>query len=241
MKSMLKVLRHEQKYFISDSDVSIIQELMQSAMIEDPHNEGDGYLVKSIYFDDFFDSCLIEKLDGVRFRKKFRVRYYNDQRDYAKFEIKEKIDNYISKTSIVIPENIIVQFNGGDSDKLYTFIDESQIFPTPRFMDAFFPVSTVEYRRQAFTLPFENIRITIDRFLSSYDYQTTGGADQKFGHLMIPSGLSVLEIKFSSELPWFLRQLLSSIPSRRSAISKYTICRQFSPVTRFHDDTGVSR
>lgn len=236
---MLKVLRHELKYFISDSDVLFIQDLLRSSMIEDRHNEKEGYLVTSIYFDDFFDSCLIEKLDGVRFRKKFRVRYYNNQSNSAKFEIKQKVDNYISKTSIAIPDGVLASFNEGNLSELYTFIDEAQLFPTPRFLDSFFPVSIVEYKRQAFTLPFENIRITIDRHLSSYDYQTTLDAGDKFGHLMIPSGLSVLEIKFLHELPWFLRQLLSSIPARRTAISKYTICRQFSAVTRYHDDTGI--
>ena len=64
--------------------------LLDAVMFRDAYAKNSGYLITSIYFDDFEDNCLLEKLDGVRRREKYRVRYYERDTEKLKFEIKKK-------------------------------------------------------------------------------------------------------------------------------------------------------
>ena len=36
-----------------------------------------GYLIRSLYFDDYWNSAYEEKESGVLMRKKYRIRIYN--------------------------------------------------------------------------------------------------------------------------------------------------------------------
>ena len=50
-------------------------------MQTDPHAVGGKYFVRSLYFDTPTDTALREKLDGVNRREKFRIRYYNHDKE----------------------------------------------------------------------------------------------------------------------------------------------------------------
>ena len=39
-------------------------------MTPDSHNNNEGYMVRSLYFDTLDDLCFVEKMDGVGKRKK---------------------------------------------------------------------------------------------------------------------------------------------------------------------------
>ena len=66
-------------------------------MSADSHTGDDGrYLIRSIYFDNYRDKALREKIDGVSRREKFRIRYYNDDISYMTLEKKVK-DNSLCR------------------------------------------------------------------------------------------------------------------------------------------------
>ena len=76
--------RHEVKYIISSGDAAAARASLSGVAQLDPHAREKGYyLVRSLYFDDPLDTALYEKLDGVNERKKFRIRYYNDDLSYG--------------------------------------------------------------------------------------------------------------------------------------------------------------
>ena len=52
--------------------------------------DGKGYRVRSLYFDNYNDKVLREKIDGVNEREKFRLRLYNDDTSFIKLEKKVK-------------------------------------------------------------------------------------------------------------------------------------------------------
>ena len=56
----------------------------------DPHAQGGRYLVRSLYFDTPEDRALLEKLNGVSRREKFRIRLYNGDPDTLHLEKKYK-------------------------------------------------------------------------------------------------------------------------------------------------------
>ena len=70
-------LRHEYKYYINDEVYHVLRRRLSMVMERDEHMIDDcGYLVSSIYFDDWYHSAMNEKIAGTRFRKKFRIRCY---------------------------------------------------------------------------------------------------------------------------------------------------------------------
>lgn len=240
MNKVTEVFRHEQKFYVSRTRLEYLDSMLSSAMIRDRHTQDLGYLITSIYFDDFSDSCLIDKLDGVREREKYRLRYYGRDVNLLKFEIKKKKDDYVLKTSHSLDGGSVIIGQSVNATALRQTLRERQVFQNPLFFDAFNPVAIVEYHRRAYYLPYENIRITIDSDIRSFGYQS-GIIHDGHGTQMIPGDLMVLEVKYRSNLPPYLREIISSVPARRSAVSKYVLCRQTSQITRSHDDIAVPR
>ena len=71
--------RHELKYRIGCAQYIELRNRLRTVMRSDVHTDVDGrYLIRSIYFDNYMDKALREKIDGVSRREKFRIRYYND-------------------------------------------------------------------------------------------------------------------------------------------------------------------
>ena len=72
--------RYEFKYFLPKNIGEEIKNHVSKFMILDHFANLDlkkNYFVRSIYFEDEFNSNFEEKINGYRIRKKFRLRYYN--------------------------------------------------------------------------------------------------------------------------------------------------------------------
>lgn len=83
--------RHELKYQISAADEAAICQRLFPVMKPDPHTGPDGrYQIRSIYFDNADDKALLEKINGLQKREKFRIRYYND--DFSFITLEKKIN-----------------------------------------------------------------------------------------------------------------------------------------------------
>ena len=83
--------RHEQKYFISQGDACYLSHLLRHTMQPDRHADGRGeYHIRSLYFDDCFNSAMSDKLDGVMNRHKYRIRIYNFSDRVIRLERKSK-------------------------------------------------------------------------------------------------------------------------------------------------------
>ena len=65
----------------------------------DLHQEGDCYEIRSLYFDDAWDSCMNENAAGVDQREKYRIRIYGPESDVIHLEIKEKNRGLTKKRS----------------------------------------------------------------------------------------------------------------------------------------------
>ena len=80
MKENKTLQRYEFKYFLAKEIAGEIKEHASKFMILDKYANcelNNRYLVRSIYFEDNFNSNFDEKVNGYRIRKKFRLRYYN--------------------------------------------------------------------------------------------------------------------------------------------------------------------
>ena len=94
------------------------------------------------------------------------------------------------------------------------------------------PAVIVDYAREAYLHPAENVRITFDLNLRS------GLHSVDLFNPEIPTicphdgNVEILEVKFDNYLPAYIQALLGGIQADRSAVSKYVLCRRFEPLGR---------
>ena len=70
--------RHEHKYLISTQSAVLLKHRLRGVMDRDPYAGPTGqYTIRSLYFDDEKFTAYDEKLDGLRDRVKYRIRFYN--------------------------------------------------------------------------------------------------------------------------------------------------------------------
>lgn len=97
----MKTYRHEQKYLMNMAQYQELVPVIHAMLDQDKHVKDTGeYMIRSLYFDDMYQSAYQEKLSGVYSRKKYRIRIYNCQSQVIHLECKYKQGPYICKESL---------------------------------------------------------------------------------------------------------------------------------------------
>lgn len=221
--------RHELKYYLTFNDYLTLQKRLQATMPRDPNvGESGKYFIRSLYFDDLFDSALTEKLSGVDDRDKFRIRFYNMEPKNFKLERKRKTSGYILKDSITLSlDEVNAIMNRNYSfllNRHEPFAHEMYIQFVSRQLR---PCVIVDYIREPFIFPYEDVRITFDTNIRTAYRQTDLLDPDLPTYGVIDQNQPVLEVKFNKALPKEIHSLLQSISPIRSQISKYCLCRKF--------------
>lgn len=76
------------------------------------------YHIRSLYFDDIYNSALHDKLGGIRDRKKYRIRIYNGEDNVIHFEKKLKRLDYIAKMKEPLTRDMYNRLMAGDYEVL---------------------------------------------------------------------------------------------------------------------------
>ena len=219
--------RHELKFKISNAAAEVLKQKLSLILDKDKfaYYKDGSYLIKSLYFDDRESSSYYEKMDGVLYRKKYRIRMYNDDETFIRLEKKMKHNNFTAKEQILISKDIYSKILNGKIDEidkpkglLLEFIND---YKTKGLV----PSIIVEYHRLAFTYPISEVRITFDSNVQSglYNYDLFDTKYPRFD--VLEPGMQVLEVKFNEVLPLHIANILNDIPSAREAVSKFAICR----------------
>ena len=219
--------RHELKFKISESAAEVLKQKLSLVMGTDNNAYFDdgSYLIKSLYFDDLNSKSYYEKMDGVLYRKKYRIRIYNDDDSFIRLEKKMKHNNMTAKEQILISKDIYCKILEGKLNE----IDDAKGLLLEFLNDArtkgLVPSIIVAYHRTAFTYPISDVRITFDSNIESglYNYDLFDSSAPTYR--VDEKGKIVLEVKFNEILPLHIANILSDIPSCREAVSKFAICR----------------
>lgn len=219
--------RHEWKHRINQADCAVLHSRLRALLQSDCHAGYQGcYLVRSLYFDNPDDLVLREKLDGVRDRDKFRIRFYNYDLSFINLEKKSKRGNLCQKLSAPLSPEQAARLSAGDwrwlakADapllrELYLNILYKQLRPR----------TVVDYTREAFVYPVGNVRITLDTGIR------TGLDAVDFLNPQLPTvpaaECAALEIKYDSCLPDFIRSAVQLDSRNVSAFSKYAAARLY--------------
>jgi hypothetical protein len=223
-------LRYELKYFITEGEYVVLRDRLLAAMPLDENAKGQsrGYHIRSLYFDDIYNTAMWEKQDGVMIRKKFRIRIYNLKDTNIKLEKKMKFDQMTAKASFSLTRPMCENILNREFESIR--LGEDPV------MDEFYgdmrtkllkPVVIVDYNRVAYTFHAGNVRITFDRFLHSGQFSQDIFSNHVSTVPVLEPGLMILEVKYDNFLPPHIKGILSSIKATRSAISKYALCRRY--------------
>ncbi len=193
----------------------------------DQHAGSDGsYHIRNLYFDDFKNTALNEKQDGVLSRKKYRLRIYNCNDKVIKFEKKAKFNQFILKETVKLTREEADKLIAGETGFLST--SENSLLKEFYFecrTKLYRPVVIVDYHRTAFVNPIGNTRITFDIGLRT----GLGGVfffDPNAPTIPIDNETGIiLEVKYNDIIPQHIRGLLPNTIRPRSAIGKFAICR----------------
>ena len=218
--------RHENKYFISQAGYELLRTRLAALMQTDANAvRSDGtYLIRSLYFDDFCQSGLIDKSDGIQNREKFRIRFYNNDPSFIRLESKQKWTDLTRKESARLTRRQTEALLHGDCWSLYDSEDPLlRSFYLKMRTRLLRPVVLVDYEREAYL--FRDVRITFDKNLHSGRYYH-GLFDPDFPTVPVfPDDRMILEVKYDDCLPDCVFQLLHGVSAVRCAISKYALCR----------------
>ena len=224
--------RHELKYFISDAGYETLRSLLKGVMRADTHARADNeYFIRSLYFDDIFDTAYHTKMAGAETRDKYRIRIYNLSDKEIFLERKHKQGDLVSKSSVRITKRLCNHLVRGDP----TGLDRSDnallkdMFREMR-VNLLRPAVIVDYHREAYTHPAEDVRITFDKRLHSGLKRHELFDPSVIGVSPLEPGKMILEVKYNRYLPQHIKSLLACVPSELCAISKYTLCRGFEPL-----------
>ncbi|HMU42929.1 MAG TPA: polyphosphate polymerase domain-containing protein [Ignavibacteriaceae bacterium] len=230
-------MRIEHKYYLSESDIYNFKKEMMPFVKYDTFalaHEDRNYTVRSVYYDSDSMQFYHEKIDGLKVRKKLRIRGYNDfhGEKVVYIEIKRKSDCYVWKNRAPLLFSDISKFFNGDSiedliltaDKNSYAITDAKKFLYHYFKDQLHPTALISYEREAmFGAMNDRLRITIDKNLRYLISPVISDLFNEAKLQYVFNGTFILEIKSDYGYPVWLRDLLSRHQLRRSAISKYTL------------------
>lgn len=219
--------RHELKFKISNSAAEVLKQKLSLILKKDKNAYySDGsYLIKSLYFDDLDSTSYYEKMDGVLYRKKYRIRIYNNNDEFIRLEKKMKHNTYTAKEQILISKDIYSKILNGKLDEIDSPTGLLEEFITNSKTKHLVPSVIVLYHRIAFTYPISEVRITFDSHIQSglYNYDLFDKEVPMYD--VSEPGKQVLEVKFNEVLPLYIANILNDIPSCKEAVSKFAICR----------------
>lgn len=218
--------RNELKHVIDAADKASICANLRAIAQPDEHADASGrYKVRSLYFDTAYDTALLEKIDGVNEREKFRIRCYNDDFSVIRLEKKVKRNGLGYKLSADLTAEETQKIINGDIGwmpasgralvtELYSKMKSQGLRPK----------TLVEYTRTPFIYAPGNVRVTIDENIR------TGLSCTDFLNpacLTIPAGdpVILLEVKWDEYLPSVIQRAIQVRNRRAGAFSKYQICR----------------
>ncbi len=224
---MAERFRNEQKYLLKKSDSNLLKMSIDSIMDKDEHvGEGKSYLIRSIYFDDMFDSCLQDKINGVDDREKWRIRTYNCDSSVIHLECKRKVRGMTWKDSISItPDDAFDAIRGN----VKTSKDRPPLwnkFAINVITQGYRPVTIVQYERIPYIWKPSNVRVTFDMNLASSEMFDRFYDTKLPVRPILPDDLELIEVKFDELLPDHIRHALNIRNMRFTSFSKYELCRR---------------
>lgn len=223
--------RHEYKYPLTHGQIVIEDAKISAVASKDAHVSDAGYYnIRSLYFDDYENSCYMDNENGVDDREKYRIRIYNHSTERINLELKQKVRSKTSKRSCLITLSQCRQLMEGmipnDIRPEQQVLHKLAYLMAVRLMK---PAVIVDYDRvpYVYRLQDANVRVTFDSNITSVSDVHSFLDEKIYGRGVLPVGQALMEVKFDSFLPDEIYSLLQLDGLIASTFSKYYLCRKF--------------
>ena len=216
--------RHEIKHEINYSDMITIRHRLCAVAYHDPHTIDGKYFIRSLYFDNLADKALMEKINGLSRREKFRIRYYNGDTSVIHLEKKSKTDRLGTKFSAHLTAQQAQSIVDGDTQ--WMIESQHQLIRElycKMQTDGIAPKTIVDYTREPFIYPAGNVRVTLDYNIRS-GMRCTDFLRPDCVTVPVSDSI-ILEVKWDGFLPDIIRDAVALSDRNEGAFSKYAACR----------------
>ena len=223
---MNRVKRREIKYLINRATYLKKKNYLEKVLHVDPHNKGDGYKVRSLYFDTIDDNDFFEKDFGLELRRKIRLRVYSPKDNFAMLEMKQKQGDYQMKRSLKVTRADAMKLIQGDYSCLLSYSEEfAHEMYAYMTINVYRPKVVIEYNRDAFYAQENNIRITFD-----HDIVATEASYNIFDENLQMTPVMdinnvVLEVKYNGFLLSYIKDTIKDVSCVSTSVSKYYLSR----------------
>jgi SPX domain protein involved in polyphosphate accumulation len=221
--------RYEIKYLVRSEEVPALRQELARLLDRDPHSPIGGYAVWSVYYDTTGLRFYWEKIEGLRFRRKLRIRHYGDRstaHDETPIyvEIKQRVNRVTQKRRVSLPYRLARQL-----------VDQREMVPHDPRQRAFLeevlglvngldlrPTVMTGYQREAYSGREADVglRVTLDHRVRGRDRDFHFAADAE-NRLIIPASRSIMEVKANDRVPYWLTDLTARRNLSVVRVSKY--------------------
>lgn len=230
MNEQMPKYRHELKYVISTAQLSHLKSRIEHLMEPDSHAGPDGiYNIRSLYFDDYRNSCYYENENGTDPREKFRIRIYNHSTHRIMLECKRKERGKTHKTSCPLtPEQAQLLSQGKIPENWQQQPALLRKLVLKMKTTRLLPVVIVEYDRIPYVYSLGNVRVTFDMNMSSAAEVKAFLSGDLPKRPIMPAGWHLMEVKYDEFLPDVIYRSLNLNQLQQTAYSKFYLSRKYT-------------
>ncbi|MCQ2081917.1 MAG: polyphosphate polymerase domain-containing protein [Lachnospiraceae bacterium] len=214
--------RVENKYIVDEAQIEYLKVRLSECMKADAHGDDGSYLIRSVYFDDMYDTALQDTIAGVDNRFKYRIRTYDNDTNVINLELKKMIHGYKHKDSTALTKEEANLYINGQlpapkkedealKKEFYSYISCNNSKPK----------IIVEYERTALVERIGNVRITFDKNIGA-----CSKVEAFYDKIMpvvpvMEEGYHILEVKYDELLPDYILRILKEVSLSKTSYSKY--------------------
>ncbi|MEV0590113.1 polyphosphate polymerase domain-containing protein [Nonomuraea cavernae] len=221
--------RYEIKYLVDAALVGELREELEQVLDRDKHSGDQGYGIWSVYYDTRQLRFYWEKIEGLKFRRKLRIRHYGDRfavgPDTPVFvEIKQRVNRVTQKRRVRLPYRDALRLCDGrelieHDPSTRGFVEE--VLDLVCRLDLHTTAMT-GYQRHAYVGREADVglRVTFDQRIRGRDRDFHLGADAE-NRFIVPPRKAIMEVKANERVPYWLTDLTAKRNLQVVRVSKY--------------------
>jgi len=226
---MQKFERYEFKYILPNWIMDLVESEIMHFMQYDnfvKNKKDKSYFVRSLYFENKENDNFYEKIDGLKFRKKYRIRSYSKSFNKNIFlEQKAKDNDRVYKKRISLKKKIfdkIIKNQINDVNfKTSKEINFYEDFTFKILKKKEYPKIIIDYNRKPLISDYDSFfRISIDYNLVARNINM----DKKINCLV---DHKIMEVKFFRRIPLWFHRIIQKYNLRRVSVSKFVVGMKF--------------
>jgi SPX domain protein involved in polyphosphate accumulation len=221
--------RFELKYLADRALVPLLRAELAARLDRDRFSAHGTYQVWSRYYDTGDLRFYWEKIDGIRFRRKLRIRHYGEPRALAHdtavwVEIKQRVNRVTQKRRARLGYAAALALCSGREQPAVDAMDAAVADEVVRMVGelALRPVTIVGYVREPYIGRDADIglRVTIDSRIRARDRDLDLALEGENRFAVRPD-LSIVEVKVNERVPTWLTDRIARHNLQLIRISKY--------------------